>query len=47
MAPVSAANTTAVSMTCASTTPLPIVFATCVSKIRNAMKLKNAAQMTA
>src|SRR3972149_964846 len=47
MAPISPAVTTASVMEAGSTTPLPSVLATCVWKIRKAMKLKKAAQRTA
>src|SRR4029450_6054176 len=47
IAPPSAPNSTASSMTLGSMMPLPIVCATCNGKTTNAMKLKNAAQTTA
>ena len=47
MAPPSAPNSTASSTILGSMIPLPIVCATCSGKTTNAMKLKNAAQITA
>jgi len=47
IAPTSAPNTTTWSATSGSMMPLPTVLATCRPKNRNAMKLKNAAQITA
>src|SRR6476646_4676630 len=47
IAPVSAPKIKCTSMIPASTMPVPIVFATCNPNTANAMKLKNAAQITA
>src|SRR5215204_845708 len=47
IAPISAPNTTRGSITSAATMPVPMVWATCEPKIRNAMKLKKAAMATA
>src|SRR5689334_20839695 len=47
MAPHSAPKITRASMMAGSTMPLPTVAATCRPKNRKAMKLKNAAQITA
>src|ERR1700730_18310963 len=47
MAPMSAPKMTAASTTSAATIPVPTVWATWRPKNKNAMKLKNAAQITA
>ena len=47
IAPISAPKITRPSMISAVTMPTPTVCATCRPKNRNAMKLKNAAQITA
>ena len=47
IAPISPAKTTPMERTSWSTTPLAMVLATAVLKIRKAMKLKTAAQTTA
>src|SRR5438034_2099772 len=47
MAPMSAPNITAASTASAATIPVPTVWATWRPKNKNAMKLKNAAQITA
>ena len=47
MAPMSAPKITRQSTTSGAMRPVPMVWATCSPKNRKAMKLKNAAQMTA
>ena len=47
IAPISAPKITRASTTSAATMPVPTVCATCRPKNRNAMKLKNAAHITA
>ena len=47
IAPISALKITRASTMSAATMPVPTVCATCTPKTRNAMKLKNAAHITA